>query len=82
MTLLFLGGGLWIIPLALLGAAAWFGVIAVRKHQSGVNYQDQKTGKWLNTPGKIPYSQIGQFWFAVVFAAAAIGALIWMYSDR
>jgi hypothetical protein len=36
----------------------------------------------VGTPGNVPLSKIGQFWFAVVLAAAAVGAAIWMYFDK
>lgn len=82
MNLLFLGGGLWIIPVLLFAAAAYFAVIAVKKSKSGSHYQDPKTGKYVDTPGGIPVTQIGQFWFAVGFAAFGIISLLLMYSDR
>lgn len=83
MTLLSaFGGGLWIIPLLLTFGAAWFLIVAIRKHNSGSHYQDQHTGKYVSTPGNVPLSKIGQFWFAVILTGAAIGAAIWMYLEK
>lgn len=83
MTLLSaFGGGLWIIPLLLLFGAMWFLVIAIRKANSGSHYQDGRTGKYVDTKGNVPVSRIGQFWFAIVLAATAIGSTIWMYLEK
>jgi hypothetical protein len=75
-------GGLWIIPLLLLFGAAWFLIIAIRKHNSGSHYQDRRTGRYVDAEGNVPLSKIGQFWFAIALAAAAVGAAIWMYLEK
>lgn len=72
--LLSLGGGLWIIPLLAFVGAFIFGRQAYIAHNSN-STQSTEDGILDNT-GNVPYIQIGQFWYALVLAAFAVGFLI------
>ena len=83
MNLLFLGGGLWIIPLlTLIGSLIFF-------------YQSYKASKSVsvrhpNSAGKpafvsdenVPIYKVGVFKFAVALLVATIVIFFMMYSDR
>ena len=81
MTLLStFGGGLFIIPiLTLLGA-----VLSFRKayisHNS--NSTQSTKGGLIDNTGNVPYTQIGSFWFGVIFVASTIVIVLMMHLDR
>lgn len=82
MTLLSaFGGGLWIIPLGLLLAAAWSFYRSYLSHNSNSTRSDRDKGIIDNT-GNVPYTQIGSFWFGVILVVAFIVAVIWMANER
>lgn len=77
-----LGGGLWIIPLITTIGTLWFGVLGYKSSKSGSGYNDQSTGKWVDTPGNIPFLKTGYGKFSVALGIATIVILILMFSDR
>lgn len=76
MNLLFLGGGLWIIPVLLFGGAIIFSVQTYLAWKSGAT----KFGK--DIAGKAKLYKIAQFKFAVALWVIGIIVLLMMYSDR
>lgn len=83
MTLLsWLGGGLWIIPLLTSAGAVIFAILGYKSSKSGSHYLDRSSGKWVDTPGNIPFQKTGYGKFAIALVIATIGILFWMYSER
>lgn len=76
------GGGLWIIPIGLFLAACWSAYRGYRSSKSGSHYQDQATGKWVDTPGNIPFVKTGGGLFSIIFLAAAVISALLMWADR
>lgn len=80
MTHLFLLGS-WPVGALLLAAAVIFFYFAYKAHKSGSKWQDQRTGQWFFDSRKVPYSQIGQFWFSMICVASLIVYLIIQYLE-
>lgn len=82
MTLLFLGGGLWIILVLLAGGAAIFWYKAYVASRSGSKVQDGKTGKWVESEQNVPILKTGYGKFAAALTLALVVAFFMMLSDR
>jgi uncharacterized membrane protein len=81
MTLLSVfGGGLFLIPLMILAGAAIFGYQAHKAHNSN-SWKRDRSG-YHDNQGNVPYTEIGQFWFAVVLVASAIVVICLMVADK
>lgn len=81
MTLLFLGGGLWIILVLLAGAAGLFWYLAIKASKSGSKYQD-KSGNTVYSDQNIPVWKTGYGKFAIALTIALIVVYFLMRSDR
>lgn len=75
-----LEGGLWIIPLGLLLAAAWSGYRAIRAIKSGGTRQ-LPDGTWVDA-GNVGWFETGGGWFCAGFLAAAIVSFLLMRKER
>lgn len=79
-------GGLWIIPLLLLGASAYSFYQAVRQRNSGMRGRvvNPQTGQWewKESKEKLKFTEIGAFWYGVGFGVGAIVSVIMMISDK
>lgn len=76
MNTLWLGGGLWIIPLLIFGGAIIFSVQTYLAWKSGA----KKFGKDVSEKAKL--YKIAQFKYAVALWVIGIIVLLMMYSDR
>lgn len=76
------GGGLWIIPILILGGTIFFGVLGLKASQSGSRRQNTATGEWIETPGNIPFHKTGYGKFAIALAIALIVVIILMVNDK
>lgn len=74
------GGGLWIIPVGLLLAAAWSAYRGVRSSNS--NSTTQIPGGTLDNTGNVPYLKTGGGAFSIIFLLAAIVSFFLINSDR
>lgn len=86
MDLLFLGGGLWIIPLlTFIGSVIFFvGAWKVRKggYEKYIDRGKLVPGEWAKDDKKLPIYKSGRFIFAVALLVATALILLAMYSDR
>lgn len=80
MTPLFLLGS-WPVGLLLLVGAGVFFYFAHKARNSGSKWQDQRTGQWFFDSRKVPYTQIGQFWFSMICAVCFVIYLIIQYLE-
>lgn len=76
MNLLFLGGGLWIIPALLFGGAIVFTVQSLLASKSGATKFNKDAGK------NVPFYKVPVFKYAAALWIVGIIVLIMMYSDR
>ena len=87
MTLLgVFGGGLFLIPLILIGASAFSFYKAYKQRESGMagTIIDPRTGekKYVESDKKLSYTEIGAFWFGVMFLCGFIVSVVLMISDK
>lgn len=86
MTLLSVfSGGLWLIPLILIGASAYSFYKAVKQRNSGMRGRVSKpdgTWEWKESDEKLSFTEIGAFWFGVMFFCGFIASVILMISDK
>lgn len=80
MTPLFLLGS-WPVGALLLAGVIIFFYFAYKAHNSGSKWQDQRTGQWFFDSRKVPYTQIGQFWFSMICAVCFVIYLIIQYLE-
>lgn len=80
------GGGLFIIPLILLGASVFSFYKAVKQRNSGMRGRvvNPQTGEWewKESKEKLSFTEIGAFWFGVGFGVAFIVSVVMMISDK
>ena len=78
------GGGLWIIPVGLISLSIYSLIRGYMKWKSGSGGYQKVNGldKWVESEDKVPYFSVGATVFGIILAAAAIGAALWMWSDR
>lgn len=83
MTLLstILGGGAWIVPLALLIGAAVFAYQTYKAYTSGAKKYVEGKG-WVASEGKVPVWEIGQFWFSVILLVAFIAFFLIQNAEK
>ena len=65
MHLLFLGGGLWIIPLLTLAGSVIFLVGSLKVRKAGYEERDPNTGKYHKIDEKPPIYKSGRFIFSM-----------------
>lgn len=84
MQLLFLGGGLWIIPLLSFLGGSVFLYQSYRASKSGSEQQNSSVkGRGWQSDKNIPIHKTGgKFYFAVALYVATVVFLLVMYSDR
>lgn len=87
MTLLSVfGGGLFLIPLLLIGASAWSFYKAYKQRESGMRGRvvNPRTGQWewKESDEKLSYVEIGAFWFGVMFLCGFIATVVLMIADK
>lgn len=86
MTLLFLGGGLWVIPLVTLLGGLVFLYQSYKASKSGsVTHASSVTGRKASeySDKNIPIHKTGgKFYFAVALFIATAVILLLMYSDK
>lgn len=69
-----------VLTLLFLGGAVIFGVQAYKAHNSGsTTFDDYGLHE---SPKKVPYTQIGQFWFAVGLVTVWVASMLAIYADR
>jgi len=69
-----------VLSVLFLGGATIFGVQAYKAHNSGsTTFDDYGLHE---SPKKVPYTQIGQFWFAVGLVAVWVASMLAIYADR
>jgi hypothetical protein len=66
--------GLWILPWGTGLAAGWCWYRAISVRNRGAEVWDGR--KYIHSPGKVPITSIGVFWYAVVLTVACIGIII------
>lgn len=76
-----LGGGAWIVPLALLIGAGVFAYQTYKAHNSGSKTYVEGKG-WVESPGKVPVWEIGQFWFAAILVVALIAFFLIQNAEK
>ena len=72
-------GAPYIIPVILIAAAGYFGIVAYKKSKSPSEQQTPGGYKTYKEPVK--FWKIGQFWFAVILLLASFGSYKWMKSE-
>lgn len=81
MTLLALFPEQYWIPIGLLVAAIWSAIRGIRASKSG-STQQIPGGGTVSSNKNVSYFKTGGGVFSIIFLLAAIGAFIWMYSER
>lgn len=74
------------LPYFFLALAIYCFYRANRQRNSGMAgwVVNPKTGekRWAESDKKLSFTEIGSFWFGVIFLCAAIGSFIWMQLDK
>lgn len=69
-----------ILTFFILGGSIFFGVLAYKAHNSGsTTFDDYGVHE---SKQKVPYTQIGQFWFSVALFILWVGCMIGIYLDK
>lgn len=85
MNLLWLGGGLWIIPLLTFAGSIIFLYQSYKASKSNSTTQVKAgDGSYYtkDNTGNVPIYKIGRFYFAVALFVATVVILLAMYSDK
>lgn len=78
----FLAGGLWIIPLLILGAAVFSFIRGYKQSKSGSLEEGETSGSTRESDINIPFWKCTSTIYGYIFTVALIVALIVMYNDK
>ncbi len=78
----FLAGGLWIIPLLILGAAVFSFIRGYKQSKSGSLEEGETSGSTRESDINVPFWKCTATIYGYIFTVALIVALIVMYNDK
>lgn len=78
----FLAGGLWIIPLLILGAAVFSFIRGYNQSRKGSLEEGEASGSTRESDINVPFWKCTATIYGYIFTVALIVALIVMYNDK
>lgn len=78
----FLAGGLWVIPLLILGAAVYSFIRGYKQSKSGSLEEGETSGSTRESDINVPFWKCTATVYGYIFTVALIVALIVMYNDK